>query len=80
MIVHCVVYRTMLTTGALFSCLFTVWFTEQCLLLELWSHDCSLVYRTVLTTGASQLLWLTSSTTPCTHHQVGCLLASFFLL
>ena len=68
MTVFCVVYRTMLTPGALFS----VCFTEQCLLLELCSHDCSLcslqnnayywsfvlmlvhcvVYRTVLTTGA----------------------------
>ena len=38
MIVLCVVYRTMLTPGALFS----VCFTEQCLLLELCSHDCSL--------------------------------------
>ena len=38
MIVLCVVYRTMFTPGALFS----VCFTEQCLLLELCSHDCSL--------------------------------------
>ena len=59
-----VVYRTVITPGALFS----VCFTEQCLLLELCSHDCSLcglqysdynsgfvpcvVYRTVFTTGA----------------------------
>ena len=62
-----------------FGLMIVLWFTEQWLLLELWSHDCSLVYRTVVTTGASQLLWLTSSTTPCTHHQVGCLLASFFI-
>ena len=38
MTVFCVVYRTMFTPGALFS----VCFTEQCLLLELCSHDCSL--------------------------------------
>ena len=38
MIVLRVVYRTMFTPRALFS----VCFTEQCLLLELCSHDCSL--------------------------------------
>ena len=73
--VLCVLYRTVLTTGALFSWLFSVWFTEQCLLLELcslcalqnsidyWSFVLMIVhcvvYRTMLTTGAL-VSWLFS--------------------
>ena len=38
MIVLCVAYSTVITTQVLCP----VWFTEQCLLLELCSHDCSL--------------------------------------
>ena len=71
MIVLCVVYRTVLTTGALFS----VCFTEQCLLLELcslcalqnsayyWSFVLMIVlcvvYRTVLTPGALFAVYFT---------------------
>ena len=38
MVVLCVAYSTVITTRVLCP----VWSTEQCLLLELCSHDCSL--------------------------------------
>ena len=63
-VVLCVAYSAVITTWVLCP----VWFTEQCLLLELCAHDCFLgglqnnayswsfvlcvVYRTVFTPGA----------------------------